>query len=1064
MIRYITLSLFLFMLCFGSQAQNLISSSGNAYLSNWKPADNNNKFEPGISNMTVKYQFEPDSLQCKVQMSMQWYLGTTVHYNKEVYKYPLVTSNEINKFSIIDLEIQADLYKGSQYIGKINFNMGTTPQSGGLWGSTRTENRSWSNLLAGSSSTIAKNAFTSSTLLKNLTLKKIVFGGESQFKQSAAQKFLERGQTEENKKQWESALSYYRTAKKMKPNDSYVLSKVTTIEQKLAKYQQFVKLGDDYFAKKQYLQALTSYQNAEKELPGQNHTQNKLREIEKRQNDYNTAKAQAAKTFADAQDMKDILKAKKQFNDALAIMPLDKKQEIDVELKKINDLLESEHKHAMDEAKLAFEHDNFAYAAQNYRKALEIFPDRPAAKQQLTACIQPLRQRLTDTYRLKQEEAKALQGEKLKLSAEAFHENNEACHLLAYEQNRCLERYYTEVSKTIEREVKQLIYANTSFQKKQLNCTKPNCQVNPELETGNRTSNAYLAAAKRKHEYLAKYKHEEFKKFRDEYLNQALTVDGRNVQAFLFKAKISESVTDKMLWYHKVQEIQPENMEAKNALQRLEGQFMGELFTFIDQNRMDELQKALDLGLLKKAGNYKGQNVVEYVIYKDNAPMLSLLLEKPHQLASSINTNANELLYYAVDKKATNCVDELLFNRKANANHRIQGKETLLIMAVSRKYSMIADQLLKAKANPYQSNSAGKTALMIALEAGDEKIVGALLNQYEISKVKDEEVFTAIRVGNSKIIGQLLDKGINVNLKNNRGQSLLHLAILSKFEKLSEVIINHGADLEIRDRDGNTALLLATKQSKDWVSRTLISKNARINLKNNAGETPLYLSIKNNLQEVTEALLKRQADFNRVFEISKIRNEGSVGDRMAQALAILGIREKQSSLVQAALKNRPDVGYLAASTYPNVLREAARKNNAEVFWVLIEKDPSRKLQPQGLSALHIAIDEKNVEITKQLLDKLINLKSKTAQGISPFHYAARTGFANGLDALTKRFDINMQDEQGNTALHHAVEGNQADMIRALISRGANPKIKNNKKWNPKKLAKKTKKKHLKALL
>ncbi|MGB0523830.1 MAG: ankyrin repeat domain-containing protein [Flammeovirgaceae bacterium] len=1061
--RFFTSLLFICLVTVGATAQNLISSSGNVYLSNWVPAQNNNKFEPTIGNMTVKYSFEPDSLKCKVQMSMQWYLGNAVHYNKEIYKYPIINQPEINNYSIIDLEIQADLYTGNQYIGKIYFDMGTTPQSGGLWGNNREETRTWSNLLNGVSSYITKNAFQSSTSLKNLKIRKVTFGGEHQFKQAAYQKYVTEARTEETNRQWENALSYYRIAKKMVPNDSFVTNKVLTLEQKLAKYQQFIKLGDASYTKKEYLKALTAYQNAEQALVGQDHTQARLKEIEKRIADYDAAKQAASTTFQEAKDVGELIEAKKQFEQALTFLPIDKKAEIDVELKKINELLESEYKHAMDEAKLAFNHQEYAYAAEQYRKASSVFPDRPTPKQRLAACVKPLQDKITATYKQRLAETKNVQTEKLQLVAQAFNAQNEQCYLKSYEKYQCLERYYTTVSKTIDREVKQAVYANTAFQKTRITCDTTACPINQQWETTNQTSDAYLMAAKRKHDYLSRYKADVFKKYRDQYLEQSLAVNPENVDAFLFKAKIAESVTDQLLWYHKVLAFQPNNLEAQNALQRLEGQFMGELFTFIDNNRIDELQKALDLGLLKKSGNYRGQNVVEYVISKDNAPMLALLLEKPAQLAATISTDVNELLCYAVAKKATNCVDELLFNRNANPNHRKQGKEHLLIQAVSNRYSTIAVQLLKAKANPYITNTAGKTSLMLALEAGDEKIVTDLLNYYDIAQVKNQEVFTALRVGNSKIVNHLLDKGVDVNLKNTRGQALIHLAILGQHEALSEVIISHGADLEMRDRDGNTALLLATKQAKGNIAQRLIAKNARINLKNNAGETPLYLSIKNNLLATTAVLLKRQASYEAVFEVSKIRNEGSVGDRMAQALAVLGIREKQDQFITAALQARSDVGYLPKSAYPNVLREAARTNQAATFMRFVEKDPSRVLQPEGLSALHIAIAEKNVEITKRLLDKLLNLRSKTAMGVNPFHYAAQTGFVNGLDVLTKRFDINMQDEKGNTALHHAVMGNQADMIRALLNRGANPKIKNNRKWKPKKLAKKTKKKHLKRL-
>ena len=1062
--QLITVFYFLFFFVAQLTAQSLITAEGNAYLSNWTPAQNNNKFEPTIGNMTVKYRFEPDSLQCKVQMSMQWYLGNAVHNNGEIHKYPIIGQTEIASYSITDLEIQADVHSGNQFVGQIFFNMGRTPQAGGLWGDNKSETRSWGTLMQGVSSLVAKNAFNSVISLKNLKIRRITFGGEYQFKQLAYQKYVNQAREDENQKQWENALKHYQIAKKMIPTDNFVNTKIQSLEQKLAKFQQFLQLGDQAYDNKEYIKALTAYKNANNEVAGQEHPQSRIIALEKRLQDYADLKTAAGKAFQEAKNVNELIAAKQKFADALALLPLEKKGEIEAETQKIDQLLESEYKHALQEAKLAYDHQEYAYAAQHYRTALEIFPNQTDTRQKLDACATPLKQKLTQTYQDSLQETKAWQAEKLALAAQALNQQNESCHLQGYTRNQCLENYYTAVNKTIDLEVRHLVYANTTFNKTPMNCQAINCQINPLLETNSQSASAYLLAAKRKHQHFARYRFADFQKFRDQFIEQALTLNPQYVDAFLFKAEIAESITDKMLWYHKVIEIQPNHVQAKQALDRLEGQFMGELFTFVDKNRIDELHKALDLGLLKKSGNYKGQNIVQYVISKDNAPMLALLLDKRHQLANTINSAPNSLLYYAVERKATNCVEELLINHAADPNYKVVNKEALLIQAANKKYSLIASYLLEKGADPYIANRSGKTALMIALENGDQKIVDALLKKYDITKIKNEEVFTAVRTGNTPIVSQLLNKGVDVNMKNDRGQSLIHLAILGQSAEMSEAIINYGADLEARDREGNTALLLASKQAKSQIAKLLITKDARINIKNNSGEMPLYLAIKNDLQDVVRELIQKNAQVDAVFEITKIRNETSLGNRMAKALVIHGIETNEITLVKQALKYRPKVGFLAANAYPNVLRKAAKKNRVDLFLLLIDNQANTKLEPEGLSALHIAIDEKNEVLTQQLLEKSIGRNTLTNTGVNPFHFAARVGFTQGLTLLLKYYDIDMQDDRKNTALHYAVEGDQPEMIRELLSKGANPKIKNENRWNPKKMAKKTQEEAFKEIL
>ncbi|EAY16700.1 ankyrin repeat protein, putative [Trichomonas vaginalis G3] len=55
------------------------------------------------------------------------------------------------------------------------------------------------------------------------------------------------------------------------------------------------------------------------------------------------------------------------------------------------------------------------------------------------------------------------------------------------------------------------------------------------------------------------------------------------------------------------------------------------------------------------------------------------------------------------------------------------------------------------------------------------------------------------------IVEILISHGININEKNNFGQTALHVATLSGYEGIAKFLISHGINVNERDRRGRTA-------------------------------------------------------------------------------------------------------------------------------------------------------------------------------------------------------------------------------------------------------------------
>lgn len=142
----------------------------------------------------------------------------------------------------------------------------------------------------------------------------------------------------------------------------------------------------------------------------------------------------------------------------------------------------------------------------------------------------------------------------------------------------------------------------------------------------------------------------------------------------------------------------------------------------------------------------------------------------------------------------------------------------------------------------YQSFDYGNTPLMLAL------------------KYKD-------------IAQKLLDKGANVNLQDDRGETALMKAANQINKEVVQMLINAQADVNVKDAEGNTALKYAicsvvldeTTQRLlciEEIIQILIDAGADINTCNNWGDTPLIYCARWGHKEKVKMLLDKGADPN----------------------------------------------------------------------------------------------------------------------------------------------------------------------------------------------------------
>lgn len=126
--------------------------------------------------------------------------------------------------------------------------------------------------------------------------------------------------------------------------------------------------------------------------------------------------------------------------------------------------------------------------------------------------------------------------------------------------------------------------------------------------------------------------------------------------------------------------------------------------------------------------------------------------------------------------------------------------------------------------------------------------------------IQDEDGYSplhlAVDLNREVVVKALLAKGANVNTINDAEATPLHTAIRKGSPALIENLLNvEDIDINVRDNNGNTPLYLAVLEEKQKAIEILVAKGANATIKNNYRYTPLYLAITKKSPQIIGAVL-----------------------------------------------------------------------------------------------------------------------------------------------------------------------------------------------------------------
>jgi ankyrin repeat protein len=406
-----------------------------------------------------------------------------------------------------------------------------------------------------------------------------------------------------------------------------------------------------------------------------------------------------------------------------------------------------------------------------------------------------------------------------------------------------------------------------------------------------------------------------------------------------------------------------------------------------------------------------------------------------------------------------------LIASKADVNAPQNDGATALHWAVYKGDKEMVGMLVRAGANPKAANRQGSTPLWLASVNGDAAIIAALLeagaDANEQLPLGRTPLMIASRTGNVEAIKTLLDNGANVNAKETqRGTTALMWAADEGHAAAAKLLIDRGADIKATSNPAPRGRGPALGKAND-PRKAVAAQGAAL-----AAGNPVSQILRDGDLGNNPGRGGRNGNANAANGGGRAgRGGGAAGDNANaddftdDAAAAVGfVRGRQAPndgggltpLIYAARANDLDTVkvLLAAGADINqtsnygwsALLVATQNRYYKLGAYLLENGADPNLGNKGnWTPLYLATDNRNIEngdypvrrgdmdhldFIKLLLDKGANVNARMKDSTE-----TRTVFTN-----------QWLDENGATAFLRASQSGDVELMKLLLSKGADPKI------------------------
>jgi ankyrin repeat protein len=322
-----------------------------------------------------------------------------------------------------------------------------------------------------------------------------------------------------------------------------------------------------------------------------------------------------------------------------------------------------------------------------------------------------------------------------------------------------------------------------------------------------------------------------------------------------------------------------------------------------------------------------------------------------------------------------------------------------------------------------------------------------------------------VAAGDLRGVRALLDGGKPVELTDEHGSTLLHIAAIHGRRDIAAFLLGRGAAVEARDASGDTPLHGAA-YAIHWmppggdhgmrlvpgcgvehlaVAELLVAKGADVKATDRNRWTPLHLAARGGNPNVAAFLIERGADVRAVDESGvtplHLAADGGNHEPMLPQFTVLG---EHAAVARLLLSKGADAD--AASLMGTPLARAARHGASDVAEVLLAAGADSTGGPtEGLGmppALHAAAYAGDARLVDKFLAKGASVEARDRSGRTPLFMAALGGREDAAKLLLDRgAEVGAAEDYGDTPGHAAARSGSVATLELLLDRGADARAK-----------------------
>ncbi|KAI4455209.1 molting protein mlt-4 [Holotrichia oblita] len=381
-------------------------------------------------------------------------------------------------------------------------------------------------------------------------------------------------------------------------------------------------------------------------------------------------------------------------------------------------------------------------------------------------------------------------------------------------------------------------------------------------------------------------------------------------------------------------------------------------------------------------------------------------------------------LFYGVCSQKSEIVELFLEVGTNTRSKPIQSNMAKLFFLSRRiKNKKIAAMLIKALVKSFRTYSWSSLLYGVVYEGNIETVEMILkvgLNVNIQDKNGNSLLSLAVLYRRKNVVELLARYHVNVNMTNNAGQTALFEASRMCDVELVEMLLNLGADINIADKNDDTILHIAVKRrySNDCV-RLLLQHGADVNCRNTMGETPLFVTVKINNRQTMEILLNAGANVN----IQDINGN--------TALHIASSEGKYNTeMVEMLLNANANVNIVNESGDTPLHKAVSARNEDAVRLIVQHQADVSVTNCRQETPLYIAVVNEQIAIMKILLNLI-------EDGAPPVNLVVKNATeTDGNISLKYKMYVNVESLSGDTPLFCAIRKKNVEMVEILLENGA----------------------------